>query len=380
MFDLKQFLFDLRIFIGFKTVVCQNQEEFHKANRWIREFFDPESIEFLEIDCHGLTTTIIKPRDSRRPRVLGDGHIEVVPGDDSLFELVERDGILYGRGVADMKTQCLTMMWVLRRLIALGEHNDFWLVFSEDEEVGSQHGVALVVEYLRERDLLPEVVFAPDGGPDFAYVEKEKGLLSFEAHVPGNAAHASRPYLGTNAIERAIAFYRALQERFPNPEQESDWRVSLAMTSIASGEASNKIPDSCRAGFDVRLTEDWKVDRLIGEISGIAGDFGVEIDVRQKDPAAYYPKEAPVAERYLSILRRVSDKEPAILHSAGASNGRLYVAAKPDMHVLMSSPAMGGAHSEGECVDTRSLEGFYQLVLETARMDVPPAARDIRSL
>jgi len=73
-----------------------------------------------------------------------------------------------------MKTQCLVMV-VLRKLIDEGNHNDFWLLFSEDEEVGSANGVRIVLDYLSSKNLLPQVVFAPDGGPDFAYVEKEKG-------------------------------------------------------------------------------------------------------------------------------------------------------------------------------------------------------------
>ena len=59
-------------------------------------------------------------------------------------------------------------------------------------------------DYLAENDLLPPVVFAPDGGPNFAYVEKEKGIVTFEVEMPGKAAHASRPYLGDNAIGRRL--------------------------------------------------------------------------------------------------------------------------------------------------------------------------------
>ncbi|MFQ5349132.1 MAG: M20 family metallopeptidase [Thermoanaerobaculia bacterium] len=370
MFDRQQFLTDLATFVGFKTVVCQNPDEFRRANSWIRGFFDPAKTELVDFACHGLTSTLIRPRGSARPRILGDGHIEVVPGDDSLFQLREQNGILTGRGVADMKTQCLTMIYVLRRLIDEGDHNDFWLLFSEDEEVGSQYGVALVSEYLAEHDLLPRVVFAPDGGPDFAYVEKEKGIFTFEVTVGGRAAHASRPYLGRNAIARMMELNTALERAFPNPTDESDWWASLSMTSIDAGEASNKIPDRCRAGFDLRLTEKETVAGITARLEEICAGFDAELTVRQADPATYYPKEAPVARDYLEILRRVSGKEPLILHSAGASNGRIYVARDPRIHVLMSSPSMGSAHAVGECLDSSSLDAYYQLCYETARMSV----------
>lgn len=368
MFDRDRFLADLATFVGFRTVVCQNPDEFRRANDWIRSFFDPDKTEFQEFDCHGLSSTLIRPRGSRRPRILGDGHIEVVPGDDDLFELREVDGILTGRGVADMKTQCLMMIYVLRRLIDEGDHHDFWLLFSEDEEVGSHYGVSVVADYLAEHDLLPPVVFAPDGGPDFAYVEKEKGIFTFDVTVPGRSAHASRPYLGENAIDRMGALYEALKLEYPNPERESDWRVSLSMTRIEAGEASNQIPEGCRAGFDLRLTERETVDGIRQRLDEIVGEFGAELLVQQAEPATYYPKEAPVARPYLELLRRASGREPQILHSAGASNGRIYVARDPSIHVLMSSPAMGSAHSADECLVSDSLDAYYELVYETARM------------
>ena len=135
MFDLQQFLADLRAFIAFKTIVCDHKEEFKKARAWIRAFFDPENTDFVEMEYGGLTSLLIKPKGSTRPNILGDGHIEVVPGADHLFELVEDGGHLHGRGVADMKTQCLMMMYVLRQLIAEGRHNDFWILFTEDDGV-----------------------------------------------------------------------------------------------------------------------------------------------------------------------------------------------------------------------------------------------------
>jgi succinyl-diaminopimelate desuccinylase len=235
MFDQDQFLADLKTFVGFRTCVETNPDDFARARAWIKAFFDPEKTAFIELEYEGFVNLIIKPADSLRPNVLGDGHIEVVPGDDKLFVLREESSLLYGRGVADMKTQCLMMMVVLRQLIAEGNHNDFWILFSEDEEIGSPNGAKQVISYLCGHSMQPHIVFVPDGGHDFAFVEKEKGKLRFTVTMPGVAAHASRPFLGENAIEKMMAFYRELQGRFPNPRNEADWVNSVAITSIAAG-------------------------------------------------------------------------------------------------------------------------------------------------
>ncbi len=364
--DKSLFLADLDTFIRFKTCVEQNREEFDKARKWIKAFFDPARTEFVELSYNGFTNVIVRAKGSKKPRVLGDGHIEVVPAESELFTLRHENGLLYGRGVADMKTQCLTMMWVLRELIAEDNHNDFWLLFTEDEEIGSSNGVRRVVDHLDDNDQLPDVVFVPDGGPDFAYVEKEKGIIRFNAVVMGKAAHASRPFLGLNAIERTFAFHEVLREQFPNPKDESDWVPSLALTRIKAGEAFNKIPDVCVAGFDLRYTEDYSAVAIVERIQALAAPFAAEIQVQEVAKATYYPKEEPVAQSFLEILRRVSGKVPTIFHSNGASNGHFYVAKRPDIQVLMSNPTVVGSHAKEECLVEASLEPYYKLVRATA--------------
>ncbi len=368
MFNPDEFLDNLRTFIGFKTIVHEYPDEFEKARTWIKNFFDAEKSEFIEVENNGLTSLVIKPIDSDKPTILGDGHIEVVPGTDDLFQLVEDGGHLYGRGVADMKTQCLMMMTVLRDLIISGEHHDFWLLFTEDEEAGSANGVCPMVNYLAERSWLPHAVFAPDGGPDFAYVEKEKGIITFTAYIQGKASHASRPFLGDNPINSMMEFYRAIQSAYPNPNEEADWIPSLSMTSISGGEAYNKIPDSCEAGFDMRITEEYTVDKVLEHLQSIATEHHAEIDFQNTGMPTHYPQDAPIAKDYIQILREVSGKEPSILYSNGASNGRFYVAKDTSIHVLMSNPTVVGLHSSTECIVADSLPPYYELVRRTTQL------------
>ena len=177
-FDESSFLSDLDTFIRFETCVDENQSEFAAARAWIQAFFEPAVTAFDIFTFKGFTSLVIRPRASERPRLLGDGHIEVVPGRSGLFRLRQQGSLLFGRGVADMKTQCLMMMTVLREQLSTGQATDFWLLLSEDEEIGSIHGAMQMTELLDERGCLPEVVFVPDGGPDFAYVEKESELYA----------------------------------------------------------------------------------------------------------------------------------------------------------------------------------------------------------
>jgi succinyl-diaminopimelate desuccinylase len=368
-FGLDSFIDDLTTLVGFRTEVCRNRSEFERANQWIKDFLHGLPLEFVEFDCNGLTSMIIKPVGSERPRMIGDGHIEVVPGPDRLFDLRQASDYLHGRGVADMKTQVLAMLYAVRDLALSGDHRDFWVVLGEDEEVGSAAGAAVVVDYLVAEGLLPSVVFAPDGGPNFGYVEKEKGIATFTVTARGVAAHASRPYLADNAIDNLYAVATALRDRFPDPADEQDWRPSVAITQVTAGDAANRIPDSAEGIFDLRFTEASTPDEIRTEVARIATDMDAEVSFEKVDAAAYYPKEAPVAQRFIELLTAAGGGPPDIIHSAGASNGRIYAGAG-EVHVLMSNPAACGAHGEDEWVAVDSLEPYYRLVLATASMEL----------
>jgi len=84
-------------------VVHHNRRDFHEAHAWIKAFFDTQTTDFVELEYNGYRSLIIKPKGSLRPRLLGDGHIDVVPGEAHLFGLRQTNGLVYGRGVAKNK-------------------------------------------------------------------------------------------------------------------------------------------------------------------------------------------------------------------------------------------------------------------------------------
>lgn len=364
--DLDRFVDDLRTLVGFRTVVCRNPDAFARARDWIRQYLADTDAEFVDFDVEGMTSTIIRPRGSTRPTMIGDAHLEVVPAAEQMFELEREGDLLYGRGAADMKTALLMLLRVMRDLLTSDDHRDLWLVITEDEEVGSQRGAACIVDYLAQRDLLPPVAFVPDGGHDFAYVEREKGIATIHAVACGDTAHASRPWLAVNPIETMMAFAHACRQAYPDPTDEADWRSTFVPTGISAGGPTNQIPAECRAVFDMRFTGDDSPTEFRARIDGIADEHGVAVRYSKLDAAANYPRDAPIAREYLHMLQQVTGAEPTILHSAGASNGRFY--ASQGVHVLMTNARAGGAHSRREWVDASSLPVYHEVVHRTVAL------------
>lgn len=368
-FDRAAFADDLAALVGFRTEVCRNPDEFRRANEWILEqVLGDVEVDVDSHECDGLTTLVIRRAGSPRPVLLADTHLEVVPAADDHAFTLRRDGDrLVGRGTADMKTQLLAVLHVLRDRLRRGEPDDLWLVVSQDEEVGSRAGTAVVLDDLRERDLLPPVAFVPDGGPDFTAVVAEKGVVHARAVATGPGAHGSRPWLAPNPIATLCAVHEALGEQWPDPDGEDDWRPSVTLARLEGGHAANRVPDRAEAVFDVRFPADVDQGEVVQVLRRVAADHDVDLELDNLAQATSYDLTTPLGAAWLGALAAVAGRDEApTVRTAGASNGRFWHSAGAE--VLMANPTSGNAHAADEWVAVDALEPFVQLVDRTVTL------------
>ena len=194
------------------------------------------------------------------------GHTDVVPvegqpWESDPFEVLERDGRLYGRGTSDMKSfiaVCLALApEFLAREIAIPLH----MVFSYDEEVGCL-GVRGLIDLIRDREVKPRAVFV--GEPtEMQVVRAHKGKLSYRAHVRGLEAHSGMAHLGVNAVEaasEAIAFLKDMARRHRDEGPFDEALVppySTVHTGLVSGGTQlNIVPRHCHFDFEFRHLPD----------------------------------------------------------------------------------------------------------------------------
>ena len=187
--------------------------------------------------------------------------VEGQPWDSDPFEVLERDGRLYGRGTSDMKSfiaVCLALApEFLAREIAIPLH----VVFSYDEEVGCL-GVRGLIDILRDREVKPRAVFV--GEPtEMQVVRAHKGKLSYRAHVGGLEAHSGMAHLGVNAVEaaaEAIAFLKGMarknRDQGPYDEALVPPYTTVHTGLVAGGTQLNIVPRDCYFDFEFRQLPD----------------------------------------------------------------------------------------------------------------------------
>lgn len=357
-----KFINNLKKLISFKTISGKNPQEFKKAFSWLKAFFKDLPVDFIEKGKEH-KFLIIKPQNSKKTKIMGLGHIDVVPGPDKLFEMKQKSGWVYGRGVSDMKTQDLVMMTVFRNLLKKAQAGDFWLVFTNDEEIGGRASKALV-KFLTSKNLIPETLLVPDGGSRFNCLSKTKGGVFFKAISTGKSAHASRPWQGKNAIINMFKFYQELAKDFPNPQKETDWRPSFSLNTIKAEGAYNMIPDKCEAEFDFRLTEQLKPQDFLQKAQKLAKKYQIKLEIYSQDPAFVLKTQSQSVKALNSAVKRVAGRPIKFKQIGGMTDARFFT--DTSAQILIICHYAEGWHQIDERAELNSIWKFYKIVKQLA--------------
>ena len=208
------------------------------------------------------------------------GHTDVVPVDgqdwtSDPFTVVERDGLLYGRGTSDMKSFIGAALAAVPDFLARGPQIPIHLALSYDEEVGCL-GVRPMIEAVIRTLPRPQVVIVGEPS-DMKVVNAHKGIRSYKTTVTGLEFHSSQTHQGVSAIQYAaelISFLMTLGEEM-RARGDVSGRFSPPYTTISvgivkGGTAVNIIPKACSFQWEYRSLPDADPDEIITRFNAFA--------------------------------------------------------------------------------------------------------------
>lgn len=229
-----------------------------------------------------------------RSGVMLSGHTDVVPVDGQDWEsdpwtVCERDGRLYGRGTADMKSFIAIALAMALEFLERGLETPIHFAFSFDEEVGCL-GVRRLIADRASVPVRPRVCIV--GEPtEMKVVAAHKGKHSYVGHVSGHECHSSMVHQGANAVEAAAELVAHLKQLARRKRDEGPFDdgydppyTSVHTGTIHGGTALNIVPKDCTFEFEWRYLPDDDPDALFGELSGLADRLREEM--RAVAPAA----------------------------------------------------------------------------------------------
>jgi succinyl-diaminopimelate desuccinylase len=340
-------------------------EELVAAAGFVKGWLESRDIEARDLHVGGLPVLIaeVGPRgeDSGRevPCVVLHGHLDVVPGQADQFEPRIEDDRLYGRGAYDMKGGLAAMMCALKDL----ERQDrvrvrlICVPDEESEELDVRSTDAIVRMGLGGS-------FAITGEPTDLHIGVEaKGVLAMRIEVHGRAAHSSTPWLGDNAVLKAVDVFRAI-ESLPFSRQSSELfdRPSINLGRIQGGDALNKVPDTCTMAVDIRYLPGQDPEEILGQVRAIPE---VEVTRTFLHPPVSVSRTNPYVRALREAVTRAVHGDTLSVGRDGASDAAAFLAA--GIPAVEFGPAGAGHHGPEEWVSVSSLARYRRALCDFVR-------------
>jgi len=322
------------------------------AAGFVKGWLESRDLDVHELDHGGLPVIRVDVGPSKGPSVILHGHLDVVPGRPHQFEPRVEGDRLIGRGAYDMKGGLAAMMCALRDAADQdGVRVRFVCVPDEESEEIDERSTDLLIANGFTAD------FAITGEPTDLHIGVQaKGVFAVRVEVSGTAAHGSTPWLGDNAVLKAIDVFRRI-ETLPFSRESSDLfeRPSINLGRIMGGDALNKVPDRCTMDVDIRYLPGQDPAAILEQIREIPD---IEIARTFHRVPAIVSRHNPFVRALADAVGRTVGGETMSVGRDGASDAVSFLEA--GVPAVEFGPAGGGHHGPDEWVSISSLARYRQ--------------------
>jgi succinyl-diaminopimelate desuccinylase len=336
-------------------------EELVAAAGFVQGWLESRDIEVRVLEHRGLPVLIaeVGPQADDAPCVVFHGHLDVVPGHAEQFEPRVEGDRLIGRGAYDMKGGLAGMMCALKDL-ERQERVRVRLVCVPDEESEELD--------VRSTDAIVRGGFGGDfaitGEPTNLHIGVEaKGVLAMRIEVRGRAAHSSTPWLGDNAVLKAVDVFRSI-ESLPFSRESSELfdRPSINLGRIQGGDAVNKVPDQCQMAVDIRYLPGQDPEEILAQVREIPE---TEVTRTFIHPPVAVARTNPYVQALRDAVRRAIHGEALSVGRDGASDAAAFLVA--GIPAVEFGPEGAGHHGPDEWVSVSSLARYRRALGDFVR-------------
>jgi len=307
------------------------------------------------------------------------GHTDVVPTGPreewrtDPFEPVVVDGILYGRGSADMKSGLAAMVTATERFVARhpGHQGSLAFLLTSDEEGPSVDGTRRVMGVLEARGEKIDycVVGEPTSHERIGDTIKigRRGSLSGRLTVHGVQGHIAYPHLADNPVHSFAPALAELVARRWDEGNEFFQPTTFQVSNVAAGTgAPNVIPGEMKLRFNLRFSTEQTVETLQRTVLGILDRHRVKYTLEWfVSGLPFFTQPGFLTEAVSAAVRDVTGTTPAFSTTGGTSDGRFI--APTGAQVVELGVANATIHKVNECVrveDVDALSRIYERVME----------------
>jgi len=315
-------------------------------------------------------------RGTSAPLFAFAGHTDVVPTgpladwDSDPFEPTIRDGYLFGRGAADMKSSIAAMLTACERFVAEHDNHTGSIAFliTSDEEGPSVNGTVKVVEQLEARGekinwcLVGEPSSQEQTGDTIK--NGRRGSLCGVLTIKGQQGHVAYPQLADNPIHRAAPALSELTGIEWDQGNAFFPPTTFQISNIKAGTgAENVIPGSIELSFNLRFSTESTADSLKSRVTAILDSHQLDYDIQWR--LSGQPFLTPAGELVDAARKAIQSHvgiTTVLSTSGGTSDGRFI--APTGAQVVELGPVNATIHQTNECVNIAELDKLSDIYEE----------------
>lgn len=307
------------------------------------------------------------------------GHTDVVPTGplekwtSNPFTPTIRDGMLYGRGAADMKTSLAGFVVATEEFVAQHPDHQGSIAFliTSDEEGPAKDGTVIMCERLLKQGQRLDycVIGEPTSVNRLGDMIKNgrRGSLSGKLKVKGVQAHIAYPHLGENPIHLTAPAISALVATEWDKGNAYFQPTSFQISNIHSGTgANNIIPGELTIEFNFRFSTESKPEQLRERLEKILKDTGLDFEIDwHLGGSPFITGDAELAAAMRKAIKAETQIETELSTTGGTSDGRFI--ARICKEVVEFGPLNATSHKINECViidNVEPLKNIYRKTLE----------------
>jgi succinyl-diaminopimelate desuccinylase len=315
---------------------------------------------------------------SGRPNLCFAGHTDVVPTGVTEawsfdpFAATVRDGALCGRGAVDMKGAIAAFITAAQAFLGERERGftgSISLLITGDEEGAAINGTRKVLDWLKSRDEAIDacLVGEPTSAQALGDMIKigRRGSMTGRLTVHGVQGHTAYPHLADNAAHRLVAMLRALTTAELDRGSEHFQPSTLQVSTIDIGNpASNVIPATASAVFNIRFNERWTSEALKSwlteRLDAVGGRYTLDISVSGE---SFLVSPGTLSDRLAEAIRHVTGRTPEFSTTGGTSDARFIQAHCPVVEFGLVGLTMHKVDERVELADLADLTQIYRTFL-----------------
>ena len=316
---------------------------------------------------------------SDAPLFVFAGHTDVVPPGPldewatAPFDPVIKDGYLYGRGAADMKSSIAAMVTACERFLPAHPDHKGSIAFliTSDEEGPSVNGTVKVVEALQARNEQIDwcLVGEPSSKDQTGDIIKNgrRGSLNGILEIRGKQGHVAYPHLADNPIHRAAPALAELATVEWDTGNEFFPPTTFQISNIKAGSGTeNVIPGALKILFNLRFSTESTAASLQSRVEEILTRHGLDYEISWKlSGAPFLTPAGALVDAARTAIQSTIGVETLLSTSGGTSDGRFI--APTGAQVVELGPVNATIHQTNECVKVAELDKLtviYEKILK----------------